>query len=104
MVRVTMDKARQSAGVFFPDMALAHEHCQGKGAELNAAAHNPFHLDSINVFVGQDALAYQERQLQACGAYAEIDAYGLETFPALIPYHPAPADRGNRPGTDSRRG
>lgn len=82
MIRITMDKSRKSQGVFFKDMTFAHTHCQGEGAELNAAAHNPFGLKgSINVFIGRNVEAFQEHQLRMCGAYAEVDAYGLEAFP-----------------------
>lgn len=81
MIRITIDRSRTSANLFLKDMALAHETCHGTGAELNAAAHNPFSLDgSINVFLGdrETSERFREHQLQLCGAYAEVDRWGLQ--------------------------
>ncbi len=63
----------------FPDSALAHELCLGRGVELGAAAHNPFNLPGcINVApLDPNIDFYRKSQVRLCGAYAEVDLWGL---------------------------
>lgn len=65
--------------LIFPDSALARELCRGEGVELGAAAHNPFNLPGCRNVAPRDAFVdfYRQSQVRMCGAYAEVDLWGL---------------------------
>lgn len=81
-VRITpVPGARLEHGrpLVFPESALARRYCQGRGVELGAAAHNPFNLpDCLNVAPDDGNLEfYRASQAAMCGAFAEVDLWGL---------------------------
>lgn len=61
----------------FKEMNLAHFYCQGEGVEIGAAAHNSFGLKNcINIAPKEDEEFYKQAQIDMCGEYIQIDAYG----------------------------
>jgi len=62
--------------MIFKDSELAHKYCIGKGIEIGAAAHNPFHLtDCINVACVDDYEFYKKHQLEMCDSFAKVDYF-----------------------------
>lgn len=60
----------------FPESALAHKYCKGKGIEIGSAAHNSFGLsDCLNIGIEDDEEFYRKHQIEMCGEYAKIDIY-----------------------------
>lgn len=64
----------------FQDSALAHKYLDGlKGLEIGGAAHNPFHLDTLNVDYTDDMdTEFKKGEIQLCGEAMPVDvvAYG----------------------------
>lgn len=78
---IKVANARPKFGKFivFPESELAFTYLSNFdfGIELGAAAHNPFGLDSaVNVAPMDDEDFYMQAQVDMCGEYAVIDAYG----------------------------
>lgn len=74
---LTVLKVRIS-GVF-PESALAHKYCVGKGLEIGGAAQNPFGLNTLNVdFTNSMETLYKKQELKVCGKAMKVDivAYG----------------------------
>lgn len=44
-----LEKKQEEQTSPFPESALAHKYCVGKGLEIGGAAHNPFELNTLNV-------------------------------------------------------
>ena len=63
----------------FPESALAHKYCVGKGLEIGGAAHNPFGLNTLNVDLTDSMeTAFKEEEIRLCGRAMKVDivAYG----------------------------
>jgi SAM-dependent methyltransferase len=58
----------------FPESALAHEYCRGKGLEIGGSAHNPFGLDTLNVDVdGSMDTVFKKEEVRLCGRALKVD-------------------------------
>lgn len=61
----------------FKESALAHKHCQGKGIEIGAAAHNPFGLENCLFLANKERVEFwRQSEISMCGKYIEPDMYG----------------------------
>lgn len=64
----------------FKESALAHKYLDGlKGIEIGGSAHNPFHLDTINVdYTADMETIYKKGEYDFCGEKMPVDviAYG----------------------------
>ena len=64
----------------FKDSEIAHKYLDGlKGIEIGGSAHNPFHLDTINVDYTDDMeTIYKKGEFELCGEKMPVDviAYG----------------------------
>jgi len=59
--------------IIFRDSESAYNWCKGKGVEIGASAHNPFHLvDCVNVAASDDAV-FRTAEIAMCGSYAFVD-------------------------------
>lgn len=58
----------------FPESALAHKYCVGKGLEIGGAAHNPFGLNTLNVDL-TDSLEteFKKEEIRRCGRALKVD-------------------------------
>lgn len=58
----------------FKPSKLASEMCLGAGIEIGSAAHNPFHLNSLNVALPDpaDFAFFMQAQLDQCGEIAPV--------------------------------
>lgn len=75
MIRTTTVTS-SSNPLIFRDSNLAHQYCQGNGAEIGAAAHNPFRLPGcVNVADAEGFEFYKQSQVDMCGMYAEADYF-----------------------------
>ena len=59
--------------MMFPESALAHSLCQGKGIEIGGSAHNPFGLDTQNVDVTAEMTVYKQSEIDLCGSCLNVD-------------------------------
>jgi SAM-dependent methyltransferase len=76
VIRVVEVDEPNKSGIF-GEHRLARDLCRGIGIELGAAAHNPFNLTgSINVAPKRGFEHYKQKQVEICGAYAEVDLWG----------------------------
>lgn len=58
----------------FPESALAHRYCTGKGLEIGGSAHNPFGLDTLNVDVTDSMdTEFKKREVRLCGKALKVD-------------------------------
>lgn len=63
----------------FPESAMAHKYCVGKGLEIGGAAHNPFGLKTLNVdFTDSMETEFKKEEIRLCGRAMKVDiiAYG----------------------------
>jgi len=59
---------------FFPESAIAHKYCVGKGLEIGASAHNPFGLNTLNVdFTDSLNTEFKKEELRICGNASKVD-------------------------------
>ena len=69
---LTVEKLR-TCGVF-PESALAHKYCVGKGLEIGGAAQNPFGLNTLNVdFTNSMETVFKKEELRLCGRAMKVD-------------------------------
>jgi len=58
----------------FPESALAHKYCLGKGLEIGGSAHNPFGLHTLNVdFANSMETEFKKEEIRRCGKAMEVD-------------------------------
>jgi len=58
----------------FPESALAHKYCVGKGLEIGGAAHNPFGLNTMNVdFTDSMGTEFKKEEIRRCGSAMKVD-------------------------------
>lgn len=59
----------------FKDSALAHKYLDGlKGIEIGGSAHNPFHLNTINVdFTDDMETVFKKAEFELCGEKLKVD-------------------------------
>jgi SAM-dependent methyltransferase len=58
----------------FPESALAHKYCVGKGLEIGGSAHNPFGLNTLNVdFTDSMETAFKREERSRCGSAMKVD-------------------------------
>lgn len=63
----------------FPESALAHQYCVGKGLEIGGSAHNPFGLHTLNVdFTDSMETEFKQEEIRKCDKAMKVDivAYG----------------------------
>lgn len=72
----------------FPESALAHKYCQGKGLEIGAAAHNSFGLEDCLFLANSERIEFwRESEINNCGDYIRPDMYGdAENIPIAGDY------------------
>lgn len=58
----------------FPESALAHKYCIGKGLEIGGAAHNPFGLDTLNIDIEDSPnTILKQQEKDYCGESMPVD-------------------------------
>jgi SAM-dependent methyltransferase len=58
----------------FPESALAHKYCVGKGLEIGGSAHNPFGLNALNVdFTDSMETKFKKEEIRLCGKALKVD-------------------------------
>jgi|GEM_PF-3471351 len=58
----------------FPESALAHQYCVGKGLEIGGSAHNPFGLDTLNVdFTDSMYTKFKKEEIRLYGKALKVD-------------------------------
>jgi len=58
----------------FPESALAHKYCVGKGLEIGGSAHNPFGLNTLNVdFTDSMDTVFKKEEIRICGKALKVD-------------------------------
>jgi anaerobic magnesium-protoporphyrin IX monomethyl ester cyclase len=58
----------------FPESALAHKYCAGKGLEIGGSAHNPFGLNTLNVdFTDSMDTKFKKEEVELCGQALKVD-------------------------------
>jgi radical SAM superfamily enzyme YgiQ (UPF0313 family)/SAM-dependent methyltransferase len=58
----------------FPESALAHKYCVGKGLEIGGSAHNPFGLNTLNVdFTDSMETKFKKEEIRLCGKALKVD-------------------------------
>jgi len=58
----------------FPESALAHKYCVGKGLEIGGAAHNPFGLNTLNVDLTNSLeTEFKQEEIRRCGKTMKVD-------------------------------
>jgi anaerobic magnesium-protoporphyrin IX monomethyl ester cyclase len=58
----------------FPESALAHKYCVGKGLEIGGSAHNPFGLNTLNVdFTDSMDTTFKKEEVKLCGQALGVD-------------------------------
>ncbi len=58
----------------FPESALAHKYCIGKGLEIGGSAHNPFGLNTLNVdFTDSMDTEFKKEEINLCGKALKVD-------------------------------
>jgi len=63
--------------LYFPESALAHKYCIGKGLEIGGSAHNPFGLDTLNVdFTDSMDTKFKKEEIRLCGKALKVDIVG----------------------------
>jgi len=69
------DEKTQPDSVFpFPESALAHKYCLGKGLEIGGSAHNPFGLNTLNVdCTGSMCTKFKKYEIKCCGKALPVD-------------------------------
>lgn len=57
------------------DSKLAHHYLDGlSGIEIGGSAHNPFHLDTLNVDYTDDySTVFKQGEVEICGSYMKVD-------------------------------
>jgi SAM-dependent methyltransferase len=68
--------AKKSAGIYmvFPESALAHKYCVGKGIEIGGSAHNPFGLNTLNVdFTDSIETDFKREEIRRYGVALKVD-------------------------------
>jgi len=64
----------QPSHVLFPESALAHKYCTGKGLEIGGSAHNPFGLNTLNVdFTDSMDTKFKKEEISLCGKALKVD-------------------------------
>lgn len=60
--------------LLFPESALAHNYCIGKGLEIGGSAHNPFGLNTLNVdrSDSMDTIS-KKNEIRFCGKALKVD-------------------------------
>ena len=60
--------------ILFPESALAHKYCIGKGLEIGGSAHNPFGLNTLNVDHSDSMETLSKKnEISFCGKALEVD-------------------------------
>ena len=76
-IHLIWELARRGLGRRFmpyPESALAHKFCLGKGLEIGASAHNPFGLEALNVdCCGSMDTIFKQEELRCCGRARPVD-------------------------------
>lgn len=63
-----------SIHVVYPESALAHRYCIGKGLEIGGSAHNPFGLNTLNVdFSDSTDRSFKQFEIQQCSHTLSVD-------------------------------
>jgi rhamnosyltransferase len=58
----------------FPQSALAHKYCVGKGLEIGGSAHNAFGLNTLNVdFTDSTETEFKKGEIKLCGRAMKVD-------------------------------
>lgn len=58
----------------FPESALAHKYCAGKGLEIGGSAHNPFGLNTLNVdFTDSMETKFKKEEIRLCGKALKVN-------------------------------
>ena len=58
----------------FPESALAHKYCQGRGLEIGGSAHNPFGLHALNVdMTDSPETVFKREERRLCGRSLPVD-------------------------------
>lgn len=58
----------------FPESALAHKLCIGRGLEIGGAAHNPFGLNTVNVDITDSMeTIFKQEEARLCGHKMKVD-------------------------------
>jgi len=58
----------------FPESALAHKYCVGKGLEIGGSAHNPFGLNTLNAdFTDSMETKFKREEISRCGSAMKVD-------------------------------
>jgi len=58
----------------FPESAIAHKYCVGKGLEIGGSAHNPFGLNTLNVdFTDSMDTVFKKEEVRLCGKAMKVD-------------------------------
>ena len=75
--RLALD-AIKGRGIFqgppFPESALAHKYCLGKGLEIGGSAHNPFGLNTLDVdFTDSMDTKFKKGEIRCCGQALKVD-------------------------------
>ncbi len=67
-------KSQQKQPFPFPESALAHKYCIGKGLEIGGSAHNPFGLDTLNLdFTDSMDTEFKKEEIGLCGKALGVD-------------------------------
>jgi len=66
--------APEEQSFYFPESALAHKYCVGKGLEIGGSAHNPFGLNTLNVdFTAAMDTEFKKEEIRLCGKALKVD-------------------------------
>lgn len=68
------NKGQQNSPFPFPESALAHKYCIGKGLEIGGSAHNPFGLNTLNVDITDSMdTEFKKEEIRNCGKALKVD-------------------------------
>ena len=60
--------------LMFPESALAHKYCRGRGLEIGGSAHNPFGLNALNVdMTDSPETVFKREEIRLCGRSLPVD-------------------------------
>jgi len=73
-ISTTEEKKKDKPIFSFPESALAHKYCIGKGLEIGGCAHNPFGLNTQNVdFTDSTNTVFKQEEIRLCGKALKVD-------------------------------
>lgn len=71
---VGMKMHNTNSPTIFPESALAHKYCLGKGLEIGGSAHNPFGLNTLNVDISDSMdTMFKQEEIKLCGRALKVD-------------------------------